>query len=143
MSIALIIDHRSHLDHGLTVAQIAFVLKRFADRDAFFIETVELPAELGTVPCGLHGPIMGDSPVADSEVTFAVRGERKGESRLCERPTRLVRQLSLIAGPDGDTPCVLYTAFGGLVSPQEPFDAPEEKRADSEAFWAEHALSVI
>lgn len=139
----MIVDHRSHLDHGLTVAQLAHVLKLFADRDSFFVETVELPEELGTVPCGLYGPAMGDDPVAESEVTYAVRGERKGESRLCDRPTRQVRQLSVIAGPDGDTPCVLYTAFGGPVSPREPFDAPEDQVADSQAFWAEHALSTV
>lgn len=139
---ALIVDHRSHLDHGLTAAHLAHVLKLFADRDSFFIETVDLPDELPAVPCGLHGPATGDEPVHEDEVRYAVRGERKGESRLCDREPKLVRQLSVIAGPDGDTPCVLYTAFGGPVSPREPFDAPDEEREASEAFWAQHALSA-
>ena len=37
----------SHLDHGLTEAQIDYLKERFAEKDAFFIETFELPAELG------------------------------------------------------------------------------------------------
>jgi hypothetical protein len=56
--------HReSHLDHGLNSAQIDFLFTRFEDRRAFFIETIELPPELGTVPCGLWGPAMGDPEI--------------------------------------------------------------------------------
>jgi len=133
---------KSHTDHGLTEAQLAFVLETFADRDAFFIETVELPEDLGTVPCGLHGPLMGDAPVVEAEVTYAKRGDRPWASRLVEREARQVRQLSVIAGPAGDDSCVLYTAFGGPVTPREPFDAPDAEREDSLKVWNEHALSV-
>lgn len=132
----------SHVDHGLTEAQMAWLLDRFSDRDGFFKETVELPADLGTVPCGLHGPLMGDEPVPAHEVREAVRGTREWTSRLCDRPARQVRQVSVIAGPHGDESCVLYTAFGGPVALQEPGDPGCKDVEASEQFWAVHALSA-
>lgn len=130
----------SHLDHGLTARQLAHILLRFADRDAFFIETIELPEELGTVPCALYGPIMGDDPITDHRVVMAPRGTRAWPSRMLShssiyqpRPTRL---LTVIGGPSDGDPCVLYTAFGGPQAPQEPGDIrrqiealEEERRA--------------
>lgn len=137
----MIVVEASHVDHGLSQAQLDFLLERFADRSAFFIETVELPADLGTVPCGLHGPIFGDEPVPDSEVRIEVRGTRAWSSRLCDREPRPVRTVTVICGPHGDHPCVLYTAFGGPLAPQEPGD-PSCKDVDaSKAFWSVHALS--
>jgi len=99
----------SHLDHNLTAAQLAHILERFAERDAFFIETVTLPRELGTVPCGLYGPLMGDSPIADSEVTYATRGTRAWPSRLIDMPSRDQHELTVIAGPHEEK----CTACGG------------------------------
>jgi hypothetical protein len=142
----------SHLDHNLTAAQIEYLLDRFADRDAFFIATVELPEDLGTVPCGLYGPTMGDDPVRDDEITFTVRGERKGPSRLIDRLPRPTRQVTVIAGPHDGQPCVLFTAFGGPAAPREPWELesdPAHCRDDFESldliasreFWAQHALS--
>jgi hypothetical protein len=130
----------SHLDHGLTPDQVEYLLKRFADRSAFFIETIELPLELGTVPCGLHGPLMGDPPV--DEARLAKRGERTWLSRVVDRPTRPVRTVTVIAGPNGDEPCVLYTAFGGPLAPQEPADPSCKDVYTSMRFWVEHALSA-
>jgi hypothetical protein len=133
----------SHLDHGLTQEQIDYLMAKLGHRDAFFIETVDLPPRLGTVPCGLHGPVMGDDPVPEAEVTYAQRGERPGASRLCDRAPRDWHCVTLIAGPHGGDPCVLYTAFGGPLAPKEPTDPTltDDERAASEAFWAEHALS--
>jgi len=131
----------SHVDHGLTPGQLGWILERYADRSEFFIDTVELPPALGDVPCGLHGPIMGDAPVPDGECRRERRGEREWDSRLCDRPERRVREVSVIAGPHGDEPCVLYTAFGGPVAPQEPGDPGCRDVEASEAFWAEHALT--
>lgn len=135
------VHKESHVDHGLTEEQLAYLVNMFADRDAFFIETVELPEHLGTVSCGLHGPVMGDAPVPETEVHYAVRGNRAGKSRLVGRAPRPTRLVSVIAGPHEEEPCILYTAFGGPVAPKEPFDAEGEERTRSEAFWAEHALS--
>ena len=136
----------SRLDHALTPAHVAWLTEHFADRDAFFLETVELPPELPDLPCGLHGPLVGDPPVPESEVTYARRGERLGASRLCARPCRPSRLLTVIGGPDEGEPCVLYTAFGGPAAPKEPFDVGEADDATREAsrvFWAGHALSGV
>lgn len=134
----------SHVDHGLTKAQLDWLVERFADRKAFFIETVELPSELGTVPCGLFGPVMGDAPVPESEVSYETRGTRQYTSRLVKRDTRPTNKVTVIAGPHGESAVVLYTAFGGPLAPKEPGDttlAPE-KLEESRSFWAEHALAV-
>lgn len=133
----------SHLDHGLEKDQVEYIHQRFANRDAFFIETFELPEELGAVPCGLHGPIMGDEPVSEAEVSYTVRGNRKCASRMAALPIRPTRQVTVIAGPHDGEPCVLYTAFGGPVTPKEPGDLTLEieKIQESRDFWSKHALA--
>ena len=131
----------SHVDHGLSQAQLKYILERFADREAFFIETIELPDTLGTVPSAIYGPIVGDAPVVESEVRYARRGSRKWTSRLCTRPVRQSRLVTVIAGPHDDKPCVLYTAFGGPCAPQEPGDPGCKDVIASEKFWSEHALA--
>lgn len=163
----------SHLDHGLTDAQINYIFTRFGDRTAFFIETFTLPDELGAVPCGLYGPMMGDAPVDETDVSYAKRGERAWSSRLISRPMRPTKMVTVIGGPHeekctrcggyGEVTqrlenrrqcpdcrgagklshiCVLYTAFGGPATPQEPGDPGCKDVAGSKAFWAEHALAV-
>lgn len=131
----------SHVDHSLTEDQLSYLLARFADRQAFFIETITLPVELGTVPCGLYGPLMGDPPVREDEVIRAPRGSREWSSRLVDRPARPQRDVTVIAGPHDGHPCVLFTAFGGPVAPQEPGDPGCKDPAVSAAFWQEHALA--
>ena len=133
----------SHVDHGLSQAQVDWLVTRFADRKAFFIESVELPAELGTVPCGLYGPKMGDVAVGEGEVVYQRRGVRENESRMVKRPARPTSTVTVIAGPHEDLSCILYTAFGGPLTPKEPGDlsvTPSE-RDESVAFWAVHALA--
>jgi hypothetical protein len=131
----------SHLDHGLRPSHIDLIRERFAGRDAFFIATIQIPSELASVPCGLHGPEMGDEPVADSECTLVVRDGRRGESRLCDRRPRDARSITVIAGPYLGDPCVLFTAYGGPLAPKEPWDAAPHEFEASKAFWAQHALS--
>jgi hypothetical protein len=94
------IKHRdSHVDHGLTEDQLRYLLERFADRGAFFLKTIELPEDLGTVPCGLYGPCMGDAPIGEDEVRYEKRGDRAWTSRLVDRPTRPTKRVTVIAGP--------------------------------------------
>jgi hypothetical protein len=148
----------SHLDHNLTEAQVAFILERFADKRAFFIETIELPDALGTVPCGLHGPLVGGTPIVEADVTYAKRGTREWTSRLIDRAPQAVRTVTVIAGPheekcwhcDGSGgigewkaripcgtcdhgkvkhACILYTCYGGPCAPQEPGDLKAQKNA--------------
>lgn len=131
----------SHVDH-VPASVVEWALSRFADRQAFFIETVELPPELPELDNALYGPVCGDLPVADGYM-----GQRPGRdylSRLVARPVRKTRTVTVIAGSHGDEPCVLYTIFGGPVSPKEVNDPTlvEKDREASVKFWAEHALAI-
>lgn len=140
------ITKESHLDHGLLPEHVAFIEKRFADRDCFFIETFELPANMPPVPCGLWGPAVGDPPVGDNEITMRVRGDRRGPSRLIALRPRTTWKVTVIAGEHQGEPCVLYTAFGGPATPREPWDESlvrmgEKMHEESVYFWSRHALS--
>lgn len=173
----------SHVDHGLTAAQLAHVLLMFEKRDAFFIETIKLPFDLGYAPCSLFGPVMGDPPIPSVITEMRVRKGRKHASRiitkrepigtdyfkLAERYINSKREsqfLTVIAGPHGEDPCVLYTVFGGPLAPKEvgeanadleaalaamqrsegserSVEAARETLSKSIEFWAEHALVEV
>jgi hypothetical protein len=150
MTTKISITEASHLDHDINATQtshaVASARRAIVEQGltGLCIHTVELPEQYGTVPCGLYGPLMGDEPVPEAEVVYEVRGDREGASRLVKRPTRQVRTVTVIAGPHEGEPWVVYTVFGGPVSPREPFNVPEDDTdalAESRAFWAVHALS--
>jgi hypothetical protein len=133
----------SHLDHGLSPEVVDHIFERFTGRrEGFFIETFELPPELGTVPCGLFGPVMGDAPITNA--AMVIRGNRTHVSRVLNAAPRPTRTVTVIAGPHDGFPCVLYTAFGGPSTPKEPNDPTlaEDKREESAKFWSEHALAI-
>jgi hypothetical protein len=159
---ALKILPASHVDHGLSDHDLEWLKDKYRDAESFFIETCTLPGDDGwccqlpggppfgpsgsgtRLPCGLHGPAAGDLPVLESDVHYRVRGNRKNASRLVNRPTRPTRQVTVIAGPAGDEPCVLYTAYGGPEAPREPGDTSIQSWDEvqkSRKFWADHALS--
>jgi len=129
----------SHCDHNISDEQLAYILGSLDETEGVAIRQVTLPDNLGTVPCGLFGPIMGDEPVTEDEVTYDVRGGRTGSSRLVAREPRQVKTVTVISGPYEDKACVLYTAFGGPAAPREPFEDP---CAESVEFWKLHALAV-
>ena len=131
----------SHLDHALTPQHIDLIRQRFGDRTEFFIETVELPADLPALPCNLHGPATGEAAVTEVEAFYAIRGSRKGPSRLCQRPPVFVRTLTVIGGPH-EGRCILFTAYGGPCAPREPWDETLDStgRVQSVEFWSQHAL---
>jgi hypothetical protein len=143
----------SHLDHGLTLAHVEWLKSYFAERSAFFIETVEIPDDLPPVPCALFGPEMGDERIFEADVTYVVRGGRRCCSRVLKffvrtelfgSLPRTTRKLTIVAGPHGDEPCVLYTSYGGPQAPREPGDptiGSWEEIEKSRAFWQAHALS--
>jgi len=145
----------SHLDHALTLDHVRWLLDRFRDREAFFIETVELPPTLPELPCALRGPAAGTAPVPDDEVILQARNGRAWPSRLMRMGFELMRKpghvpwaplytrtVTVIGGPAGTSPCVLYTAYGGPCAPREPGDPSltGEALEQAQAFWREHAL---
>lgn len=131
----------SHIDH-VPASVLDWALDQFADRQAFFIETVQLPPELPELDNALYGPVCGDPPVEDGY--DGQRSGREYQSRLVDRPMRKTSTLTVIAGPYGDDPCVLYTMFGGPPSPKGINDPTlaEKDREASVKFWAEHALAT-
>lgn len=138
----------SHV-HDLTNDQLGYIADKLAERDGFFIERVDIPTELGLVPCALVGPLMGDAPVNDHDVMFAKRGDREYDSRMINparyiHAPRSVSYVTVIAGPHEGDSCILYTVFGGPLAPKEPADPtikPEDLEA-SRAFWDQHALAA-
>ena len=141
----LVITHESHLDHAISTKQLDWILESFKNASGFSLTTLELPQEMGTVPCGLHGPAMGDVPVPEREVFYKTRGSRTTKSRMCSRLVRQTRMLTVIVGPDeAGHDCVLYTTYGGPQAPREPSDPgikTDSERKEAEDFWSEHALS--
>lgn len=133
----------SHLDHSLTQSQIDYIAAKFADKTEFHIATFELPEELGQVPSALYGPLCGDPPVSDDVTIGVKRGAREYASRCVERHARLTRTVTVIMGPHKDDACILYTAFGGPLAPQEPDDPTCKDRDASRKFWSEHALATL
>lgn len=141
---SIILHPESHRDHAITEPILKWLLERFADKTEAFIETVELPKVLGTVPCALYGPAMGDEPIAEKDAFYRVRGNRQYTSRLVNRPMRATNKVTIIVGPHDNQPTVLYTCFGGPLSPMEAHDPnlSDAKMKESLAFWSEHALAA-
>jgi hypothetical protein len=126
-----------HRDHALNVDHFMRAERECAARTGFFIAQVEVEQPL---PCGLYGPIMGDEPVADGDVTLEQRSPDRPLSRRVQRPLRPSHTMTVI----GVGPYQVFTAYGGPCAPREPGDPtiPDEAgRAESAAFWSQHALS--
>lgn len=134
----------SHVDHGLTPGQLAAALALVEPGEGVTVATVELPEGLGTAPCAIRGPIVGDEPITEDVAIRGVRGERAGASRLVLMPCRRSRLVTVVVGPHGDEPCVLYTAYAGPEAPREPWDPSLDavSARESDAFWSEHALAL-
>ena len=129
----------SHLDHGLSERLVKIIAEKYADRQAFFIDTFEIPSDHPTLPCAL---IEG---VPEFDCFYRQRKGRSTWSRLCRRPPSWSSVVTVVGGPSGDEPCVLYTAYGGKLAPREPGDPgikTSEEAAESFRFWWNHALSA-
>ena len=133
----------SHVDHDLTADHKEWILDIFSDRNEFFIEEVEMPSDLPPLPSALYGPSAGDIPVKEGDVFYEKRGDRPYESRMIDAPKRPSRLMTIIAGPHEGDSCILYTAFGGPLTPKEPGDKTlgGYDREDSKVFWSRHALA--
>lgn len=136
----------THLDHNLTTGQVDYLRKMFADRKSFFIETVELPEELGTVEVSLIGPLTGGSLIPEDVVDYEVRNGRKWASRVVHGMEKVQsRQVTIIAGPHNDESMVVYMMYGGPKAPREPGDpyiTSWNELLTSREFWSSHALVV-
>lgn len=137
-----VVPGMSHTDH-VTPAVIDHVKEVFKHKTGFFIETITLPDYFPEMPDALYGPINGDQPVSESEVYYAKRPGREYDSRLINKPARMTRKLTVIAGPHKEYACLLYTVFGGPCSEKEVLDPTlnDAQREKAEKFWAEHALA--
>jgi len=108
---------------------------------SFLMLTLSYPSPI--IPCGLHGPIMGDAPIGEVECFYGKRGKREYNSRLCNRSPRLQCGVTIIAGEHDGQEHVIYTMFGGPLAEKEPADPTlkDSERDFSVRFWREHALS--
>lgn len=139
------ITDKSHTDHSIPQSVLDHLVARFANEEADFKETIELPEGV-LLPCGLYGPGMGDGAISRDDVFLICRDNRDGLTPLIKRPMRQSNKLFLVAGPLDDDPCVLYTCYAGPEAPREPWDKsikddPGEKLV-SKTFWSTHALAV-
>ena len=133
-----------HADHGITEAQMSFIQSELARATwtGFFIRQISIPAALGTVPCALWGPAMGDESVGDESVTLEHRGDRPWADRLLVGwPMRDASYVQCIGIRDGDD-FTIFTAYGGPLAPQNPEDPGCKDPEAARAFWAAHALAT-
>ena len=135
-----------HADHGLTQEQTQFALDSVSNvGEGFFIKQVEFPEELGSVPCALYGPAMGDEPVKDEDVMMLKRGDRPWKDRMMVGKTRPVQYVQVI-GKMVITPefsvdaCSVFTIYGGPLAPQNPQDPSCPSPEKSADWWSQHAL---
>lgn len=132
-----------HADHGITEEQMTYI-KTFVNMFApphFFIEELDIPLELGSVPNALEGPACGDSPVGEDDVFYARRGGRKWNDRLTHKPFRPTQRVQIIGkGSDDRSSFELFTVYGGPLAPQHPSDPTCQDPRASEKFWSKHAL---
>ena len=132
-----------HKDHGITDSQWAFIEPIVKTRKPKKLPNgadhwvIEIPAELGTVPCGLYGPVMGDDPVTDDQVRLESRNDRPWKDRLINAPMRPVGFVQVIGLIEKG---LVFTCYGGPLAPQNPDDPSNHDPDAARAFWAKHAL---
>jgi hypothetical protein len=135
----------NHDDHGISDPQWEYVKSTILERKltGFFMFQLEIPAELGTVPCALYGPEMGDEPIGDDQVTMGNRGDRGwGDRLLVGWPMREASYVQVIGMLIPGDVYKIFTVYGGPEAPQNPAD-PSCKDPDySEAWWNDHALAT-
>jgi hypothetical protein len=155
----IVITPQSHLDHGIDIRTVRFILERFQHVQGFTLETVELPNDHTSLAFALRGPSAGTAPVPDDEVILRMRPGRAWPSRMMRMDYEILRkpghvtwaplytrQLTVIAGPArlGANVMALYTCYAGPAAPREPGDPSMQgdlaAMRESEAFWKDHAL---
>jgi len=133
------ITEKSHLDHGLSERLVKLITEKYADKQAFFIDTFTIPEDEPSVPCSLLNHI------PEAVCFYRRRKGRKTWSRLCNDKPCHSTSVTVIGGPSDGEACILYTAFGGPLAPREPGDpdiASGDEAAKSFTFWRTHALAA-
>lgn len=132
----------SHTDHGLPEAVLHAAIAAHdeliaaGNRLGVCITTHTMPG--AKVPTQLVRRQDGES------VLFGIRGGRGGATPLVLRPGEWTDRVTVVSGPYGEHPRVLYTAHGGESAEREPWDVVTAgERAASERFWAKHALALL
>lgn len=149
----LFVSKDSHLDHNVSVAHLSMIFREMGNCDKFEIRTFDLEYHM-RLTCEIKGPVVGNPPVREDQVTYCQRGDRAGKSRVVNDDSLLVPtfsdKMTVIVGPDesvGSGNVVLYTVYGGPLAPREPWDPTIQDDpallAESKAFWAEHALVFV
>lgn len=135
-----------HADHGIKPEQMDWIKSQIsaANPKTFFIQEIQIPAELGSVRNAMYGPAAGDPPVPESQVSYRPRGDRPWSDRVVSWPTRPVNYVQAIGSPDRDDPnkIVLFTVYGGPLAPQNPDDPSCRDVDGARNFWSQHALSL-
>ena len=129
----VVVAPQSHVHQERILADIERCLVDLP-REGVVIRTFDIGRE---EPCYLRGPSMGDDPVPEEAVYYAVRPPRAAASRMINaEPARTTVATAIVI--DG----VLATAFYGPLAPREPSDPglTDDNREESVLFWAQHAL---
>lgn len=134
-----------HADHGIGLSVIEALVAQVKPT-GFFLKELELPKDAPDALSAIHGPIAGDAPVTDAEVTLKQRSPDRPPSRMVARASRPTRKVTLIGNTTPEGGVVVYTCYGGPPAPREPGDPSLQDDpaalAESQAFWAQHALSL-
>lgn len=134
-----------HDDHNLPQEVIDWgfdQLENFLETTEFLFcaHTFTIPDHFPDLENALYGPLAGDPPVEDSEVTLVVRGDRPWTDRIVAKPPRPSRQLTVIGTIlDGDL--VAFTMHGGPLADRNPADPTNPNPEQSKIFWSQHALA--
>lgn len=137
-----------HADHDLGAEHFAVIDSWLGiDWDGQFkIGVIDLPDDCPDLLSALYGPMAGDDPIPESEVTYEKRGGRPGPSRMIDKPMRWCRKMVVVAGPAAGGKGAVYTAYGtqaSVPSPREWWDSSMMPHEALEACrtWMDHALA--
>ena len=143
-------------DPGITKEQWDYVREAVTEIDphGYFMLEIEIPAALGTVPCRLYGPAMGDGPIPRDEVEMVARhpedSERVWLDPIVDRPTRPVTVVQVvgrlgerIGRLDEGNHIEIIRCYAGPDVPSNPQDPMNADVVGASRFWAKHALARI
>lgn len=133
-----------HADHGVDPSTLHWAVAKIAP-SGFFLETLVLPPEHADLSSNLYGPASGDAPVSGEILVRDENDAYRGATPFVNLPPRPTRLLTVIGMAKGEE-VVVFTAYGGAAAERIPSDPSladdPAAKAKSEAFWAQHALSI-